>query len=84
MDISIAEAHNRLSHWLKQVEQGRVVRITRRGKPIGVIIGPEEYERLSQIQAYLEMINISRVLRESDLSASELYRAGRDELEQRT
>ena len=83
MDISIAEAHNRLSHWLKQVEQGEIVRITKRGKPVGVIIGPEEYERLRQVQAYLEMVSISHSLRESDLSASELYRLGRDELEQR-
>ncbi len=83
MDISIAEAHNRLSYWLKQVEKGKTLRITKRGKPIGVIINPSEYERLRQIQAYLEMVSLSRVLRESNLTASELYRAGRDELEQR-
>ena len=83
MDISIAEAHNRLSYWLKQVEKGKTLRITRRGKPIGVIINPGEYERLRQVRAYLEMISLSRVLRESNLTAGELYRAGRDELEQR-
>src|SRR4030065_128617 len=37
MDISIAEAHNRLSHWLKQVHRGPV-RITRRGKAVGVFL----------------------------------------------
>jgi prevent-host-death family protein len=83
MDISIAEAHNRLSHWLKQVEKGKTIRITKRGKPVGVIIDPEEYERLRQVQAYLEMLSLARVLRESNLTASELYKAGRDELEQR-
>lgn len=83
MDISIAEAHNRLSHWLKQVEKGKAVRITKRGKPVGVIIDPNEYERLRQVQAYLEMVSLSRTLRDSDLTAGELYRAGRDELEQR-
>jgi len=83
MDISIAEAHNRLSHWLKQVEKGKTVRITKRGKPVGVIIDPDEYERLRQVQAYLEMISLSRRLGEIDITASELYRAGRDELEGR-
>jgi prevent-host-death family protein len=83
LDISIAEAHNRLSHWLKQVEQGKAVRITKRGKPVGVIIDPDEYDRLRQVQAYLEMVSISRSLRESDITADDLYRAGRDELEQR-
>ena len=84
MDISIAEAHNRLSHWLKQVEKGEAVRITKRGKPVGVIIDPDEYERLRQVQAYLEMLSISRTLRESSITAEELYRLGRDELEKRT
>ena len=83
MDISIAEAHNRLSHWLKQVEKGKAVRITNRGKPVGVIIDPDEYERLRQVQAYLEMISLSRTLRETNLSASELYRLERDDLEGR-
>ena len=83
MDISIAEAHNRLSHWLKQVEKGTTIRITRRGKPVGVIMDPDEYERLRQVQAYLEMVSFAHVLRETDLTARELYRAGRDELEQR-
>jgi prevent-host-death family protein len=83
MDISIAEAHNRLSHWLKQVEKGEIIRITKRGKPVGVIIDPDEYEKLRQVQAYLEMKSLARVLRESDLIASELYQAGRDELEKR-
>jgi prevent-host-death family protein len=83
MDISIAEAHNRLSHWLKQVEKGKIIRITKRGKPVGVIIDPDEYAKLRQVQAYLEMISLARVLRESDLTASELYQAGRDELEKR-
>jgi len=84
MDISIAEAHNRLSYWLKLVEKGKAVRITNRGKPVGVIIDPVEYERLCQVQAYLEMVSLSRTLRETSLTASELYRLGRDELEGRT
>jgi prevent-host-death family protein len=82
MDISIAEVRNRLSYWLKQVEEGKTVRITRRGKPVGVIIDPEEYERLRQFQAYLEMVSISRALRDSSRTAGELYRTSRDELEE--
>ena len=82
MNISIAEAHNRLSHWLKQVRISPVV-ITRRGKAVGVIIDPEEYARLRQVQAYLQMLSLSQTLRESALTATELYRAARDELEER-
>jgi prevent-host-death family protein len=81
MDISIAEAHNRLSSLLKQVGKGPI-HITRRGKTVGVIISPDEYENLRQVRAYLQMVNLSRLLRDSGVSAAELYQASRQELEQ--
>ena len=80
MDISIAEAHNHLSSLLKQVEKGPIS-ITRRGKTVGVIISPEEYESLRQVRAYIQMLDLSHELHES-ASAQELYRLSRQELEQ--
>jgi len=80
MDISIAEAHNHLSSLLKRVQDGPIL-ISRRGKTVGVLISPEEYESLRQVRAYLQMVNLSRALRESGVSAAELYQAGRHELE---
>lgn len=80
MDISIAEAHNRLSSLLREVENGPII-IRRRGKAVGVIISPEEYENLRQVQAYLQMLNLSHALRKGNISAAELYQASRQELE---
>ena len=80
MEISIAQVHNRLSHWINQVRKGPIV-ITRRGKPVGVIIAPEEYEQMRQMQAYLQVVHLSRSLRDSGVTASELYRLSRQELE---
>jgi prevent-host-death family protein len=82
MYISVAEAHNRLSRWLNKVQDGPVT-ITRRGRPVGVIISPEEYERLRRVQAYLQMLRLSRSLRDSDVTADELFQASREELEER-
>jgi prevent-host-death family protein len=82
MYISIAEAHNRLSRWLNKVEDGPIT-ITRRGKPVGVIISPEEYERLRRVQAYLQMLRLSQSLRDSGVTADELLQASREELEKR-
>ncbi|MBN1450156.1 MAG: type II toxin-antitoxin system Phd/YefM family antitoxin [Anaerolineales bacterium] len=79
MDISIADAHNRLSALLKQVQKGPVT-ITRRGQAVGVLISPEEYESLRQVKAYLQMLTLSHELRES-AGAAELYCASRQELE---
>ena len=81
MNISIAEAHNRLSHWLKQVRISPVV-ITRRGKAVGVIIDPEEYEKLRRVGAYIQLLEISRELGKG-ASADEIYHASRQELEDR-
>lgn len=80
MDISIAEAHNRLSWLLKQVNKGPI-HITRRGKTVGVLIDPESYEQMRQFQAYVQMTQLSRELRDSGLTAAELYKTSRQELE---
>lgn len=80
--VSITEAHNRLSHWLEKVPD-RPITITRRGKPVGVLVSPEEYERLRQVQAYLDMLRLSRLLEDVDVTARELSLASREVLEVR-
>ncbi len=44
--VSIAEAKNRLTELLRDVEIGHPVTISRRGKPVAVLIAEAEYERL--------------------------------------
>lgn len=45
---SIAAAKNNLSGLVHEVEQGHPVRLTRRGKPVAVLISTAQYERLSK------------------------------------
>ncbi len=80
MEVSITEAHNRLAHWLDTTLE-RPITITRRGKPVGVLVSPEEYARLRQVQAYLEMLRLSQSLLDSKVTAQELFRISRAELE---
>jgi len=80
IDIPIGQAHNRLSSLLKKVQKSPVT-LTRRGKPVGVLLSPEEYERLRQFEAYSQVVRLSQILRESGVSAADLYRTSRDELE---
>jgi prevent-host-death family protein len=80
--VTITEVHNRLSYWLKKVPE-RPVTITRRGKPIGVLVSAEEYQRLSQVQAYLEMLRLSRSLQDSNVTADQLFQTSREGLEAR-
>ncbi len=81
--VPIAEAHNRLSALLKKVQKGPIM-LTRRGKPVGVILSPEEYDRLRQFEAFSQVMQLSRALHESGVSAADLYRTSRDELEGRS
>jgi antitoxin Phd len=46
--FSIAEAKNRLPTIVHSVENGPSVELTRRGKPVAVILSIQEYERLSR------------------------------------
>lgn len=45
---SIAEAKTQLTRLIHQVERGEAVHITRRGKPVAVLLSEDEYRRLRQ------------------------------------
>jgi antitoxin Phd len=44
---SISDARNNLPNIVKQVEHGPAVELTRRGRPVAVLISHREYERLN-------------------------------------
>lgn len=82
MTVTVTEAHNRLSHWLKKIPE-RPITITHRGRPVAVLVAPDEYERLRQVQAYLDMLRLSHSLQGAQVTAQELFEASRAELEAR-
>lgn len=45
---SIAEAREQLAHVIQEAEQGAKVELTRRGKPVAVLLSLNEYERLAR------------------------------------
>ena len=45
---SIAEARDNLPGVVHEVEEGTRVELTRRGKPVAVLLGLEEYERMAK------------------------------------
>ena len=46
--FSIAEAKNKLPSIIHYVEKGPYVELTRRGKPVAVLLSIQEYERLGR------------------------------------
>jgi prevent-host-death family protein len=45
-ETSIAEAKNQLTRLIHQAERGDAVHITRRGRPVAVLLSEAEYARL--------------------------------------
>ena len=79
---SISDARNNLPSIVKQVEHGPAVELTRRGKPVAVLISHREYERLNlpkpdlwtAIQEWREKYNVA----ELDLDPDEIWGDVRD------
>jgi len=46
--ISISEAKNKLPSIVHYVEKGPHIELTRRGKPVAILLSAREYERLSR------------------------------------
>jgi prevent-host-death family protein len=44
--VSIAEARNHLTTLIHEVERGKKVELTRRGKRVAVLVSSDEYDRL--------------------------------------
>jgi prevent-host-death family protein len=44
--FSIADARSQLPKIIHKVETGNVTQLTRRGKPVAILISPKEYETL--------------------------------------
>lgn len=82
MYISVTEVRKNLSQLLQAVKQEPIV-MTRHGKPVGVLITPEEYEVVRKLRAYLEMLQLAEELRDCGTTTQELQRASRTELEAR-
>jgi prevent-host-death family protein len=49
-ETSIAEAKTQLTRLIREAERGEAVHITRRGKPVAVLLSEDEYARLRQGQ----------------------------------
>lgn len=79
-EFSIAEARNQLPALVHAVEKGPPVRLTRRGKPVAVLVSLQEYERLrprrpdlwQAIEAFRQQTDLS------DLDVDEIFRGVRD------
>lgn len=89
-DVSVAEAKNRLTRLLHEVEQGEAVHITRHGKPVAVLISEAEYTQMAELKkgvGFMEFVDQWRaamvadglaLMHEDELEGLRDNEAGRD------
>ncbi len=77
---SIAEARNHLSEVVHEAESTGPVTLTRRGRPVAVVVAEEEYRRLRAVRPrFWEAVSAFRDSVDlSELAVDEAYRDVRD------
>jgi prevent-host-death family protein len=74
---SIAEARNRFTSLVRDVERESAIELTRRGKPVAVLLSIQEYKRLSSsksgfweaLTAFQNQVNLQELGIEPDIFA---------------
>lgn len=80
---SIAEARKNLPTLVRDAESGKTVELTRRGEPVAVLIGREQYDRLTSeygdFDETYQRFTREFDLRELALDPDELFATARDD-----
>lgn len=83
MEYPIGVAKTEFSRLIREAHKQPII-ITRRGRPDVVLLAYDDYERLRRLQAYEQTLRIAAKLRDSGITASELYETSRRELDERS
>ena len=82
--VTIAEGKKEFSRLIKEAtEKKENIVVTRRGKPMAVIISYEEYQHSRKVGAYQKILDSREAFVKAGISADEVYRKSRKELEKR-
>ena len=83
--VSIAEGKKGFSRLIQgAVDKKEKVIITKRQKPVAVIIPYEEYQRSMKLEGYKQIMEVRETFLKSGLKAAEIYKAAKKQLEDRT
>ncbi len=82
--VSIAEGKRDFSKLIREAaEKEEDIVITRRGRPAAVIVSYEEYQRTRKAEALRKIMSSRAALGRSGLSAEDVYKELRKDLEER-
>jgi prevent-host-death family protein len=82
--VSIAEGKKGFSRLIQDASEkkGEIV-VTKRGKPVAVILPYEEYQQSKRIEGYRKISRAREAFLEIGISADEVFRESRSQLEKK-
>jgi prevent-host-death family protein len=82
--ISIAEGKKRFSSLVGDaLEEKKEFVITKRGKPVAVIIPYDEYKQSKRLEGYKKILDAREAFLKSGVSADEVFKESRKQLEKK-
>jgi len=82
--VSVAEGKKRFSRLIQDaLEKKEEVVVTRRGKPVAVIISYEEYQRSKKIEGYRKIMEARKAFIKAKVQAEEVFKESKRQLEKR-
>jgi prevent-host-death family protein len=82
--VSIAEGKKGFSRLIQDVsEKKEEIVVTKRGKPVVVILPYEEYQHSKRIEGYRKIITTRETFLKTGISADEIFNESRKQLEKR-
>jgi len=82
--VSIAEGKKGFSRLVREAfEKKKEIIITKRGKPLAVILPYDEYQKSRRFEGYRKIMAARDLFAETGIKASDVYRESRKQLEER-
>jgi prevent-host-death family protein len=82
--VSIAEGKKGFSRLIHDTEEKRAnIIVTRRGKPVAVIVPYHEYERNARMEGYQNIMEVRETFLKNGVKADDVYRESRTQLEEK-
>jgi len=83
MYLNVTQAKESFLDLIRKVEEQESVVLEKRGKPVAALLPYEEYTTLSRIKNYLTIQEISEAMKDLGITAREIFKDSRKELEAR-
>ena len=82
--VSVAEGKKGFSRLIKDaLEKKEEIVVTKRGKPVAVILSYEEYQHSKRVEGYKKIMEAREIFLKANISADEIFKESKRELERR-